>query len=187
MNLTLKIFCELVLKQRSKVTVWCQLSTVLYDIYNHRATVHVWWLAAAQSVYKLSMETVCKNSLWIVHGVSQTRQLCWIIFAGVHTWRGAGSSMAVGTTAMGPVLVHGRQVTSGVLAGHCSKKGRQADRRSYVLEGVSLFVAADRTTSQASFWQVSLFPPQAGFQQEHWTSPADLLWAGLVVQQELVF
>lgn len=113
--------------------------------------------------------------------------------------------MAVKVAAKGPVLVWGRWVAFGVLVGHYSKKECQDDHRSYVLVGVSPFLAARRMTPQvqkqhlmgerlgvnvqwANFLQVSLFPHPVEFQQVRWSPPADLLQvAVLMVQQELVF
>lgn len=106
--------------------------------------------------------------------------------------------MAVEVAAMEPVLVWGRWVAFGVLAGHYSRKECQADHRSYVLAGVSPFLAAGRTTPQvqqqhlmgerlgvsvhwANFLQVSLFLHLVEFQQVHCTPLADLLQEAVLI------
>lgn len=50
--------------------------------------------------------------------------------------------MALVVVTMEPVPVSGRQVTCGVQTEHCSRKGYQAACWSYILAGVSPFVAA---------------------------------------------
>lgn len=62
----------------------------------------------------------------------------------------AEGNMAVWVTAMGSILVQGRQVTAVAVAECCSTKEYPADHRSCVLVAISPFVAGGSSTSGAA-------------------------------------